>query len=62
MFALKITNIWSKVETLYPKIFDTFEEADKFPIPQRTKNNKVEVLQCTACSGWLLIKGDTNKK
>lgn len=56
MFALLITNIWSKTKYLYPVVYDTFEDADKAYIPQRNKNNIIEVVQCDLKSGWKLIK------
>lgn len=44
MYAVKITNVWSGSSYLYPTIFESEEVAEKANIPQRTKNNRLEVL------------------
>lgn len=45
MFILLIKNIWSNKEYCYPKIYTSFEEAqkEKIKIPQATKHNIIKV-------------------
>lgn len=50
-FALKITNVWTQKDYLYPTLFDRYDDAEKaiHKIPQsQTQNNKIEIVEIHA--------------